>query len=277
MENFHKSPNLYIGEVAIQVTDLDRSLLFYQNIIGLKILKRSDQSAQLTTDGKTPLLTLFRPENALPRRRMTTGLYHFALLVPSRSDLGSFLRHLLESGYPLLGASDHLVSEAIYLNDPDGNGIEVYRDRPSREWSWKENLVEMATLELDAQGVLSAAKNPWMGMPDGTIMGHIHLHVANLKEAEIFYTNGLGFEIVSYYPQAVFLSTGKYHHHLAINTWAGKGAPHPKENEAGLKWFTIHYPDEESREKAKVRLARMGAPVTGDETVDPSGNIIHLA
>jgi catechol 2,3-dioxygenase len=206
-------------------------------------------------------------------------LYHFAIMLPSRADLSVFLRHMIQTGYPL-GAADHYVSEALYLNDPDGNGIEVYRDRPSAEWNWNNGLVEMATEELDGNGILAESDAEWNGLPAGTLMGHIHLHVADLKKAEQFYTKGLGFEVVSYYPQAAFLSTGGYHHHIAINTWQGEGAAIPPKNSVGLNWYSLVFPDEAIRENAIKQLKQLGALVTEEAdfyvTSDPSGNQIRL-
>lgn len=279
MTNFHQKPTVFVGEVNIKVKKLDYSVGFYENIIGLKVLEKTDHKAILTTDGKKPLLTLEQPEDVIAKPQRTAGLYHFAILLPSRADLSVFLRHLLETGYPL-GAADHYVSEAIYLNDPDGNGIEVYRDRPADEWTWKNGLVDMATEQLDAQGILAESNAEWTGLPEGTVMGHIHLHVSDLKKAEEFYTNGLGFDVVSYYPQAVFLSSGGYHHHIAINTWQGTGAPTPPKNSVGLNWYTIIYPEQETREDAIERLGQLGAPVTQEAdyyvTSDPAGNNIRL-
>lgn len=279
MEHFHRKPTVFVGVVNIKVKNLDYSLNFYQNIIGLQVLEKSDRKAVLTTDGETPLLILEQPENVTAKEAGTSGLYHFAILLPTRADLSVFLRHLIQTGYPL-GAADHYVSEALYLNDPDGNGIEVYRDRPSSEWTWNNGLVDMATEQLDAQGILGESDAEWRGLPAGTIMGHIHLHVGDLQKAEEFYTKGLGFNVVSYYPQAVFLSTGGYHHHIAINTWQGTGAKQPAENSVGLNWYTIVYPDVESREAVVKNLQQLGASVQAEAdyvvTSDPSGNRIRL-
>lgn len=279
MEHFHQKPTLFVGEVNIKVKNLDYASTFYQNIIGLQVLTQSDRKVALTIDGKTPLLTLEQPDNATAKEERTSGLYHFAILLPSRTDLSVFLRHLLQTGYPL-GAADHYVSEALYLNDPDGNGIEVYRDRPSTDWTWRNRLVDMATEPLDAQGILSEGDAEWRGLPAGTLMGHIHLHVSDLQKAEEFYTKGLGFNVVSYYPQAVFLSSGGYHHHIAINTWQGEGAKQPSENSVGLNWYTIVYPDAAARDEAVKNLKQLGATVQEEAdyylTRDPSGNRIRL-
>ncbi len=185
MSKFHKKPNLYLGEISLKVKNLSQSLLFYQQIIGLKVLKQSDKRAVLTADRKTPLVILEQLDQVEEKTTRTSGLYHFAILLPSRKDLSVFLRHLLETRYPF-GAADHLVSEALYLNDLDGNGIEVYTDRPSEQWAWKDGLVKMATLELDGAGILAESNAPWEGLPEGTIMGHMHLHVSDLEKAKEF-------------------------------------------------------------------------------------------
>ncbi|MEH7352355.1 VOC family protein [Neobacillus drentensis] len=279
MENFHQKPSVYVGEVNIKVKNLDNSVTFYQNIIGFQVLEQTESKAVLTTDGKTPLLMLEQPADVIPKAGNMSGLYHFAILLPSRADLSVFLRHLLQTGYPL-GAADHYVSEAMYLNDPDGNGIEVYRDRPSAEWTWKNNLVEMATEQLDAEGILAESDAEWNGLHSGTVMGHIHLHVGDLQKAEEFYTKGLGFDVVSYYPQAAFLSTGSYHHHIAINTWQGVGAPTPPKNSVGLNWYSLVFPNETERENVIKQLQQLGAPLKQEAdyyvTNDPSGNQIRL-
>jgi catechol 2,3-dioxygenase len=279
MENFHQKPNIFVGEVTIKVKNLEASTTFYQNFIGFQVLEKTEGKAVLTTNGKTPLLTLEQPADVIPKAEGKSGLYHFAILLPSRADLSVFLRHLLQTGYPL-GAADHYVSEALYLNDPDGNGIEVYRDRPYNEWKWNNGLVDMATEQLDGNGILAESDGEWKGLPADTLMGHIHLHVGDLKKAEEFYTKGLGFNVVSYYPQAAFLSTGNYHHHIAINTWQGVGAPTPPKNSVGLNWYSLVFPDEAARNKAVTQLQQAGAPIKKEAdyyvTNDPSGNQIRL-
>lgn len=279
MDKFHQSPNVTVGEINMKVKELERTVSFYETIIGLKVLERSAERAVLTADGLSPLVTLEQPKDVIPLAGRHSGLYHFALLLPTRADLAVFLRHLIQSNYPF-GAADHYVSEALYITDPEGNGIEIYRDRPSSEWNWKNGSVEMATLQLDARGILEASSEPWSGLPAGTIMGHIHLHVGDLKQAERFYNDVLEFKTVSYYPQAVFMSTGGYHHHIAVNTWQGAGAPTPPRNMVGLNWYTIVFPDDASRQGAIGRLEQSGAPVekesNGYFTSDPAGNRIRL-
>lgn len=279
MNNFHQSPILYVRDVSLKVQNLERSIQFYEEVIGFKLLKKEGNKAYMTADGKTELLTLEQPENVVPKQGRTAGLYHFAILLPSRRDLSRFLRHIAEIRYPI-GAGDHLVSEALYLNDLDGNGIEVYQDRPAETWTWDGDFVHMDTLPVDFEDLLKETDEPWQGLPAGTKMGHIHLHVSQLDEAREFYMKGLGFDIVSYYPNAIFMSSGKYHHHIAINTWAGVGAPPTPENGVGLNWYTVVLPDEETRLDTVNRLKNLGAPVTKDGnlyiTEDPSRNKIHL-
>ncbi|MEW5594471.1 VOC family protein [Peribacillus frigoritolerans] len=279
MEKFHQKPITFVGEVSINVLDLNKAILFYQEIIGLQVLKKTGRKAVLTTDGKTPLLTLEQPADVIPKEGRTTGLYHFALLLPTRADLSIFLRHLLQTKYPF-GAADHEVSEALYITDPDGNGIEVYSDRPYTDWRWAGGEVAMGTDPLDGNDLLRESDGEWSKLPAGTLMGHIHLHVADLRKTEEFYMQGLGFAVVNRYGGALFTSTGGYHHHIGLNTWNGVGAPAPKGNSVGLNWYTLVYADEEARNKVTEQLEGIGAVVTEKEgffaVTDPSGNEIHL-
>lgn len=280
--NFHREPNTFVEQVNLKVQNIERSLAFYKDIIGFKVLEQTTTTAKLSADGKTVLITLEQPENVIPKQPRTTGLYHFALLLPTRADLGKILLHFIQIGYPLQGASDHLVSEALYLADPDGNGIEIYTDRPSSIWDWKNNEVIMSTEPLDAQSLLEEAQGQsWNALPSGTVMGHIHLHVSELKKTEEFYTKGLGFAVVSRYGnQALFISTGKYHHHIGLNTWNGIGAPEPLANSVGLVSYTLKFPDEDTRKNIIHQLKNIGAIVTEENgyfvTLDPSGNRILL-
>ena len=280
--NFHQPPVTFVGQVNIKVENLERSLAFYEKIIGFKVYDKTDTSALLTADGKNVLLSIEQPSDVIPKKGRTTGLYHFALLLPDRKDLAKVLKHFLETGYPLQGASDHLVSEALYLADPDGNGIEIYTDRPATKWEWNKQHVVMATEALDAENLFAEGmEGTWNGLPEGTVMGHIHLHVAELDKTEEFYTKGLGFDVVSRYgPQALFISSGKYHHHIGLNTWNGVGAPKPPANSVGLESYTLVLPDEVSLKDTVARLEEIGAQVEDENgtfiTTDPSGNQIKL-
>jgi catechol 2,3-dioxygenase len=281
--NFHREPNVFVSHVHLKVADLQRSLLFYQQIIGFQVIEQTEKKAILSADGKTPLVTIEQPENIRPKQPRTTGLYHFALLLPSRSDLAKVVEHFIKIGYPLQGASDHLVSEALYLADPDGNGIEIYADRPASTWKWNSDEVVMSTDRLDIESILAEGDGkPWNGLPAATLMGHVHLHVSELHKAEAFYCKGLGFDIVTRYGgQALFISTGRYHHHIGLNTWNGVGAPAPSEDSVGLKNYTLVYPNEEAREHTVANLNKLGAAVIQENgqlmTEDPSGNRIILS
>jgi len=282
-KKFFESPTTYVGDVSINVTNLDHSLIFYQEILGFKVLEQEDTKAVLTADGKKPLITLVQPENVKVKEERTTGLYHYAILLPNRADLSAFLRHFVQTGLASklrLGASDHGVSEALYFSDLDGNGIEIAHDRASAEWNWKDGNVAMVTEALDADDLLAETDKPWKGMPDETVIGHMHLHVSELNKTEEFYVEGLGLDLVTKYPGALFTSYNGYHHHIALNIWNGQGAQAPSRDSVGLNWFTLHFPDEEVRMKTVNNLKKINATVEKEEehyiTEDPSGNRIRL-
>lgn len=236
-----------IGQVSLTVSDLDRSLLFYQDVLGFDEAHREGRVSSLAAPGGNVVIELHERKDAVRRPRRCSGLYHFAILVPSRAALGRSLRRLVEKRWPISGASDHLVSEALYLDDPDGLGIEIYRDRPRESWQRsQEGEIAMATDPLDLHGVHDepGAETPWQGLEAGTMMGHVHLHVPHLDTAEALYCGRIGFDpILRRYPGALFVSAGGYHHHLGINTWAGVGAPPPPEDAVGLRSFTIESAD----------------------------------
>ncbi|MEA2552917.1 MAG: catechol 2,3-dioxygenase [Fimbriimonadaceae bacterium] len=274
-------PRTKIGPVALKVADLARSEQFYSDVLGMQALERGSGTLTMGAAGIS-LLELEERPGARPKPTRATGLYHFAILVPSREALGLSLRRLAETEYPLQGAADHLVSEALYLPDPDGSGIEIYRDRPREEWTFREGQVEMATDPLDLESLLrEAGDQPFSGLPTETTMGHVHLHVRDLAEAEAFYRGLLGFDMMLRWPpSALFMSAGGYHHHIGLNTWAGVGAPPPPEDAAGLKHFTIELPDRSTHDSTVDRLRAAGVPVQEDESGalirDPSQNGILL-
>ncbi|WP_375199763.1 VOC family protein [Bacillus sp. RS11] len=278
--HFHEKPNTYVTNVEIKVSDLQRSLTYYQKVIGFKVLHQESHKATLTADGKTALLTIVQPETVEEKTSLTTGLYHFAILLPTRRDLANIISHFHNNGV-YFGASDHDVSEALYLNDPDKNGIEVYVDRPESEWTWHFDQVHMVTEPLKIYSILEEGDGRWNGLPTNTVMGHIHLSVSNLAAAEEFYTKGLGFEVVTRYgAQALFISTGRYHHHIGLNTWHSENASKLGENMVGLKTFSLRLDNEEQAATIKENLRAIGAPVTnidgGFQTEDPAGNVVLL-
>lgn len=279
---FHQAPAVYTTHVQLRTADLLRAVSFYQDILGFRILEQVPGMVKLSADGKTTLLTLVTPPDAVPKPERTTGLYHFALLLPNRSDLALFVNHLVEKGIRF-GASNHLVSEAIYFDDPDGNGIEVYVDTDPSTWSWSDQEIAMDTIPLDFSNLLASAvpNQTWDGLPQSTIVGHIHLTVSELPEAKKFYTEGLGFDVVlRFRDSALFLSTAKYHHHIALNTWNGVGASRPPKNSAGLDFFTLSYPDQEMLNQALANLKALGVKIVltdGQYAVeDPAGNGLRL-
>lgn len=280
---FHKKPITFVGHVKVKVANLQRSIEFYQDVLGFDILEQTASTVKLTTDGRTSFLSLEQPEDVIPKQGRTTGLYHFAILLPDQAALANIVVHLVGKGVRF-GSSDHLVSEALYLHDPDGNEIEIYRDRAPFEWDWSRNEVDMAVDPLDFENLLKHAtpNKPWKKMPTETVMGHIHLHVAELKKTEEFYVKGLGMDVVNRFgEQALFLSYGKYHHHVGVNTWNGVGAPAPAKNSVGLESYTLIFDNEEIRKQTVTQLKQIGAEVfeanTHFITFDPSGNRIELA
>jgi catechol 2,3-dioxygenase len=282
-----------LGPVHLRVADIGRSLAFYGGVLGL----RAEQVSPAGVMGTVPLragdgaalIVLHEVPGARAKPARTTGLYHYAILVPSRADLARVEQRFGETGYPLEGASDHGVSEALYLSDPDGNGIEIYRDRPRDEWPRRGNELLMGVKALDMASLMAELRHddrPWSGLPDGTVIGHVHLHVAQLAPAEAFYRQGLGFDLMQRFgSSATFLSAGGYHHHIGANVWAGVGAPPPPADAAGLDHFTIVLPSQSVLEHTVEHLRKSGIAVQANEAtagersvsvLDPSGNRVEL-
>ncbi|CAM4500009.1 catechol 2,3-dioxygenase [Paenibacillus endophyticus] len=278
-------PHISLGEVKLKISQLERSIRFYEEVVGLKVLSLDEAKREVsfTADGKTTLLVLEEVPNALVKqRRSHAGLYHFAILLPDRQALSLALHNLIRSGIPI-GQADHLVSEALYIEDPDHNGIEIYRDRPRSEWTQDAggNYV-MASDPLDMESLLAESSGlEWSGLPAGTVIGHIHLHVGDLRTSKAFYEGKLGFDVVGDYAQmsAVFVSAGGYHHHIGMNIWAGIGAVLPPSNAVGLSYFTIVFPSTASREAWLTALQAEGIETKQQDLAvvvhDPSGIAIH--
>ncbi len=215
---------LSIGKVTLIVHDLDRVATFYQRAVGMHTLSQ-ENDVMLLGSGETSLLELRQDKHARQRSAREAGLFHTAFLLPTRADLGAWLKHAAINRVALQGASDHLVSEAIYLADPEGNGVEIYADRPRDEWRWTSGLVEMASNPIDEIGLLEGARGQkWNGFPDATTVGHVHLQVGAIPEAEAFYTTLPDMKVTCRYPGATFYGAHGYHHHLATNVWNSRGA-----------------------------------------------------
>jgi catechol 2,3-dioxygenase len=268
---------MHIGAVGLTVRDLDRVAAYYRDVIGLALMDRSDGVARLGAGG-VDFLELAQRRDARPDDNRTAGLYHTAFLMPTRADLARWVLHMAANRIPITGASDHLVSEAIYLDDPEGNGVEVYADRPPETWRWNDGLVEMTTDPLDFEDLVRAANaTRFDGAPAGLRIGHVHLRVGDIASAERFYRSGIGLDLTRRRHGASFMSSGRYHHHVAGNVWHSAGAGHRDEDRTGLAWFSI-----ESDNVAAIadRLQADGfatrPSANGFETSDPWGTRVRI-
>lgn len=274
------APDISLGKVTLTVTDLARSLEYYTNHIGLRVLAQDGDIAWLGA-GDDPLLELRACADARADSG-ASGLYHFALLVSSRQELARTLQHLLDTQTPIDGASDHAVSEALYLSDPDGHGIEIYRDRDQSDWYDENGNFLLTTMRLDVEGVMDELGEPeaWTGMDPQTVIGHVHLQVGNVAAAQDFYVNVIGLNHMADYPSATFLSAGGYHHHLGANQWQSAGRGQPAPTRARLLSYTICLPDQQSSDTLWERIHAAAAPVEEWEgtpvVLDPAGNRLRF-
>ena len=280
-ESIH--PATAMGAVRLTVSDLDRARRFYEQVLGLRATDRDDGLIAFDA-GAQPLVELHGDSAARGLDPTAPGLYHQAILMPDRKSLAMALARVASARWPLTGASDHLVSEALYLSDPEGNGIEIYRDRPREEWTYQDGQLAMSTLPLDLDdlaGELSDAGEIEPVAPKDTRMGHVHLQVSDLHAVEDFYSGVLGFDVtVRGYPGALFVSAGGYHHHLGLNTWQSRGAQPREPGGVGLDWFEVVLPDAGKLERLVDRVQSRGANIEqrpdGWLTADPSGNRVLL-
>jgi catechol 2,3-dioxygenase len=283
--DFRLPADTHIGHVHLQVADLERSLHFYRDLVGFREVKREDGTAVLSATGDLPAhMILTERPGARPKPRRSTGLFHVAIRLPSRYELARVFRHLVENRWPFGGFSDHKVSEALYLADPDGKGLELYRDRPRDQWPMRGGMVEMTTDPLDVDALLAeAGDEPWTGIAPETDIGHVHLHVANLRDAEAFYCDVLGLEVMQRsYRGALFVAAGGYHHHVGLNIWAGEGAPPPPPDAAGILSFSLVIPDKPAWQTAVDRAEAAGVKIESRSEEDAlmrdlSGNGVRLA
>ena len=277
-------PGTSMGAVRLTASDIDRSRDFYERAVGLRATELEDDRTGLAAGGGPPLVELRGDPFAPSLDRSAPGLFHLAILMPSREELAAALVRLARAGVGLDGASDHLVSEALYLSDPDGNGIEIYRDRPRAEWPVRDGSLQMATLPLDLDSVLSElgdAAAVAAAAPADTRIGHVHLQVSDLAQAERFYSGVLGFEvIVRGYPGALFVSAGGYHHHLGLNTWHSGGSPPAAPGAIGLESFEVVLRTPAELDRVLARAREAGVEVTGaadgSRVRDPFGTTVLL-
>lgn len=251
----------HVGRVGYRVRDADALAGWYRHVLGFQELSRDGGSLTLGAAGR-PLLVLEEDRSATPDDSRTAGLFHTAFLLPSRADLGRFINHAIAERIPVDGASDHIVSEALYLTDPEGNGVEIYTDRPKDGWRWDGGQVAMATERMDVPAVIASipqGEGAWTGAPENTVVGHVHLRVGDPQKAERWWNENFGFDTVARYgPNAVFLSSGGYHHHIGANSWQSRGAGPRDPARSGLAWVEMQ--------------TREAVPA---EAVDPWGTIIR--
>jgi catechol 2,3-dioxygenase len=271
----------HLGAVRLQVSDLGLSVQWYETVLGLSVRSRSGANAALAVDGeRSPLVELRERKGIRPvPRGGLLGLYHFAILLPNRLALGRFIRHLAELGMHA-GMSDHFVSEAVYIHDPDGLGIEVYADRPRSQWKVEDRQLSMTTLPLNARALVEAAGDePWTGLPAGTVIGHVHLFVGDIDRAAAFYHDLVGFDkVVWSYPGALFLSAGGYHHHLGTNIWAAQ-APAASGSDARLIEWEIVVPAARDVEQVEASVGQGAAVDREGESIllrDPWGTAVRV-
>ena len=268
---------LHIGAVGLTVRDLDGVAAFYRDVLGLTMIERSGGVARLGAGG-VAFLELEERRDARPDDNRTAGLYHTAFLMPTRADLARWVLQMAANRTPITGASDHLVSEAIYLDDPEGNGVEVYVDRPPDKWRWEDKLIAMTTDQLDFDDLVRAANaTSYDGAPDGLRIGHVHLRVGDVATAEKFYLSGIGLDLTRRRHGATFMSSGGYHHHVAGNVWHSAGAGRRDEDRAGLAWFSIESDDVAALAGRLQAAGFATAPrAVGIEASDPWGTRVRI-
>jgi catechol 2,3-dioxygenase len=274
---------LRIGRVGLTARNLDLLTDYYSKLLGLRVLERTDRLARLGTPGEVILLELEHRPEAKPDDERTAGLYHTAFLMPTRQDHARWILHVAQNRVPITGASDHGVSEAFYLDDPEGNGIEVYNDRPPDRWQREGETIVMPTKPLDIEAIVRDVdpnNAAYPAAPEGLRIGHIHLRVGDVDQAESFYRGAIGLERTRARGGATFMSSGGYHHHIGANVWHSPGAGQRDPDRAGLSWFSIEAADRDVMDDVNARLKKAGAPVTatpaGMETADPWGTRIRF-
>lgn len=274
-------PATRLGTVTLKVADVQRSIAFYTQIVGLRLHEQPAADRAVLGDGEQPILLLHEVPNATRQPQRSTGLYHAAILLPERRELARLIRHWSEIGMPF-GSADHLVSEAFYINDLDGNGLELYRDRPRAEWTRMNDLIHMENAPIDFDSLFAETKDApgWEGLPRGTQLGHMHLRIGDLDAAKAFYMDTLGFDLMAVYPGALFVAAGGYHHHLGLNIWQSRNAPPAPSSSVGLENFEIVLPDAPALDAVRERLTAADVPFTMRDGAllvdDPWHNRLHF-
>jgi len=271
-------PQMKLQSITLRVKSLEKQLQFYHEALGLTVLKQETNQITLSANNILPLIVLQQDENVVQKPGNAIGLYHLALLVPSREDLAYVIKHLQHQGVRFDGASDHLFSEAFYLTDPEGNGIEIYRDRPQSEWPRSESGELVAASDpIDLQGIMSLhdENRIWSGFPEGTVLGHLHLQVSLLRDSGNFYLHVLGLEeITRFHDSALFMSAGGYHHHVAVNTWQARGATLPTDHATGIVNYCITLSSKNEMDKFISHLQELHVEIQHNENgfslLDPS-------
>lgn len=282
MSKFHTKSNIHVTKISLKVKDMEKSIKFYKEVLGFKILEKKENKATLTTDNKRPLIELKADKNLIEKPKRRTGLYHIAILLPNNIQLGLLLKNIRDMEYPIAGGSNHGVSQAIYLEDINGNGIEICADSPDNLLGKERDRTNMTSLPLDYKKLIKDAEGlEWNGLPEDTIIGHIHLHVSDIEESKRFYKDGIGLNIVSEIRNsAVFLSSAGYHHHIAFNIWNGRGAKALPGDSVGMEYYTISFPNKWILDKTLISLDRLGYNILKKNnnifTKDPSENLIKL-
>ncbi len=264
----------HTGTVHLRVADLERALAFYQHALGYHAEQTGNGSVRLSPrQGEPAHFLLDEVPGVPPKPWKMAGLFHAAIRMPTRRDLARTIQRLVDRQWPVPGTADHGVSEAFYLNDPDGNGLEIYADRPRDQWPFRDGLVQMVTDPLDLEslfGTVSAAEPDDGSIATGSDIGHVHLQVSDLAKAERFYVDVLGFDVMQRsYRGALFVSAGGYHHHIGLNVWAGRGVSGPGAEMAGLIDFSILLPDQPALHAVTARLESAAIPY--DSLTDERG------
>jgi catechol 2,3-dioxygenase len=273
---------LHIGAIGLIARDLDLLANFYRDLLGLTVRERTATHARLGTAGGVTLIEIEHRPDAKPDDERSAGLYHTAFLMPTRQDHARWILHIARNRTPITGASDHGVSEAFYLDDPEGNGIEVYNDRPPERWLREGNTIVMPTKPLDVEAILREVEPAaaYTGAPEGLRIGHVHLRVGGVEQAEGFYHDVMGLDVTRRRGGATFMSSGGYHHHVGANTWHSDRAGMRDPDRAGLAWFSMEAADARALDDVTARLKNTKAPVTpkggGIETTDPWGTRVRF-